>query len=100
MTEVSAEQSPGADSTRAARWRKIHVAAALLYAFTLPLATAPNNFAYGLLVLCAILRLKRSAKLYRALMNSPVLWLLPAQRQIARPEACPLLRRHEGAGVC
>lgn len=54
---------------------RVHFALALLYVALIPLATAPAGIASGLLLGCAILRLRQTYRLYYLLTRDWLVWL-------------------------
>jgi O-antigen ligase len=56
----------------------VHTALAMAYLATLPLATAPNSVAFGLLAAYTILRLRYTWPLTRTLAHSPAGWFMLA----------------------
>jgi len=57
---------------------RLHVAAALLHLFLLPLSTAGGGLSFLVLVGVAAARLPQTASLYPALLRRPTVWLLGA----------------------
>ncbi len=53
----------------------IHTVLALIYLVLLPLATAPKDWAFGLLVIWTLIRLPHTWRSYRAFFGLPLLWV-------------------------
>jgi O-antigen ligase len=52
---------------------QVHTGLAVLFMFALPLSTAPKDFAFGALLIWAIIRLPHTWRSYRAIITTPVL---------------------------
>jgi O-antigen ligase len=52
----------------------IHTILAIVYLFTLPLATAPKDWAFGMLVIWTLIRLPHTWRSYRGFVRMPLLW--------------------------
>ena len=86
MGSPSTDLAPalGADPTDLATWydarrrdplgHRVHVVLAALHLFLLPLATAPKDVTFGLLLFYVLLRLPKTWRGYGTLLRAPVIW--------------------------
>jgi O-antigen ligase len=88
MSTLPVSQASLRDATplQAARWsaavdpigERLHVGAAMLYVFLLPLSTAPRDVAWFILLGVTVLRLPRIASAYRSWLSQPIFWAIVA----------------------
>jgi O-antigen ligase len=56
----------------------LHLALAAIYLFLLPLATTPKDYAFAILLGCAVVRLPHTWSSYSVLVRSPYTWIVIA----------------------